>query len=171
MVGTLQEVPPGSKQGWVAPLEEALSIPDPSLQSTRILNATSRLRAVPTIRKLSNVDEADLKFRGHRDSVTLAHTRFLRTGGVSPELFAHRDSVSMARKRMHARNHAVPAALDIPGSKSTGYTSPLAISLDDTVLDMPLVKQHAAHALRSQKSASMLVPQPSQAQRHIRIVE
>jgi len=171
LVDTLQEVLPIRKQGWVVPLEEALSIPDPDLQSTRLLNAKSRLRAIPTIRKLSNIDEADLKFRGHRDSVTLAHTRFLRTGGVSPELFAHRDSVSMARKRMHARNHAVSAALDIPGSKPTGNTSPLAISLDDTVLDMPLVKQHAAQALRSQKSASMLVPQPSQAHRHIRIVE
>ncbi|EAT90367.1 hypothetical protein HBI56_048670 [Parastagonospora nodorum] len=171
LVDTLQDGPPERKQGWVVPLEKALSIPDPDLQSTRLLNATSRLRAIPTIRKLSNVDDTDLKFRGHRDSVTLAHTRFLRTGGVSPELFAHRDSVSMARKRMHARNHAVSAVLEIPGSNPTGYTSPLAISLDDTVLDMPLVKQHAAQALRSQKSASMLVPQPSQAQRHIRIVE
>lgn len=171
LVDASQEDSPEVKEGWVVPLEDALLVPDPEMQSTHILNASRRMRHIPVVRKLSNVDDAELKFRGHRDSVTLARTRLLYHGGVSPELFAHRDSVSMARKRMHARNHATSAARNIPVPKSNNYTSPLAMSLDDTVLDMPMVKQHAAAALRSQRSASVLAPQQEESKRHIRIVE
>jgi hypothetical protein len=154
-----QEDPTEVKESWIVPLEDALLVPDPEMQSKRILNARRRMRNIPVVRKLSNVDGADLNLRGHRDSITLAHTRLLHSGGLSPELFAHRDFVSMARKRMHAKNHAISAARNIPVPKSMEYTSPLAMSLDDTVLDMPVVKQPAAAALRSPKSASMLAPQ------------
>jgi hypothetical protein len=171
LIDALQRGPSELKQEWVVPLEDSLLVSDPEIQSTRLLNVTQRLRSIPLIRKLSNVDDADLKFRGHRDSVTLTHTRLLHTGGVSPELFAHRDSVSVARKRMHARNHATSAAREIAVSSSKDYTSPLAMSLDDMVLDMPMVKQHAAQALRSQKSASMFIPQESEQKRHVRIVD
>ncbi|KAL5115068.1 hypothetical protein ACEQ8H_007043 [Pleosporales sp. CAS-2024a] len=171
LIDALQVGPSEPIQGWVAPLAETLTVVDSDMQSTRLLNANQRLRAIPTIRKLSNIDGADLKFRGHRDSVTLAHSRLLHAGGLSPELFAHRDSVSIARKRMHAKNHSVSAAREAPVLKSSEYNSPLAMSLDDTVLDMPLVKQHVAQALRLQKSTSILVPQHQGEGRHIRIME
>jgi hypothetical protein len=93
-------------QDWVAPLEDTLLAPNLGIQCTRPHNANRRLRQMPVISKLSNGDGDgdDLRFRGHRDSVTLAHSRLMHTGGISPELFARKDSVSMARKRMHARD-------------------------------------------------------------------
>jgi hypothetical protein len=117
-VGASQGDPTEVKEGWVVPLEDALLVPDPEMQSTRILNATHRMRNIPVVRKLSDVDDADLKFRGHRDSVTLAHTRLLHSGGLGLELFAHRDSVSMARKRMHGRNHAISTIRNKTGPNS-----------------------------------------------------
>jgi hypothetical protein len=169
----LQEVPPEVKLPWIEPLADALNVPELDLQSTRQVNTARKLRPTSSIRKLSNVEEADLKFRGHRDSVTLAHSRLMHSGDISPDLFAHRDSVSMARKRMHARNHAISAARDIPIQTAEGDVKVRpAMSLDDSVLGLPAVKEKATQALRSQKSASILgVQHPSEAQRHIRIVE
>jgi hypothetical protein len=169
----LQEVPPEVKLPWIEPLADALNVPELDLQSTRQVNTARKLRPTSSIRKLSNVEEADLKFRGHRDSVTLTHSRLMHSGDISPDLFAHRDSVSMARKRMHARNHAISAARDIPIQTAEGDVKVRpAMSLDDSVLGLPAVKEKATQALRSQKSASILgVQHPSEAQRHIRIVE
>jgi hypothetical protein len=161
------------KQGWVVPLADALVVPDLDLQSTRLLDTTRGLRQIPTIRKPSNVEEIDYKFRGHRDSVTLAHSRLMHSGGISPDLFAHRDSVFMARKRMHARNHAISAARDIQLLTGEGdATRTPTMSLDDSVLEMPTMRKHAAQAFRSQESVSILASQQrSEAPRHIRIVE
>jgi hypothetical protein len=169
----LQEVPPEVKLPWIAPLADALNVPDPNIQFTRQLNSNQRLKPTPVLRKLSNVDEADMKFRGHRDSVILAHSRLMHSGGISPDLFAHRDSVSMAKKRMHARNHAISSARDIPIRTTDGdVTIRPTISLDDSFLDLPMVKEKAAQALRSQKSASILwVQHPAEPKRHIRILE
>jgi hypothetical protein len=69
---------------------------------------------------------------------------------------------------MHARNHAISAARDIP---VMNVTPAPAISMDDTFLDVYAVKEHAAQALRAQKSASMLDKQQGAPDRHIRIVE
>ncbi|KAF1953568.1 hypothetical protein CC80DRAFT_494462 [Byssothecium circinans] len=130
-------------------------------------------------RKLSNIEESELKFRGHRDSVALAYTRVLRSGGgISPELFKHRDSVSMARKRMHSRNHAVSQARPIPSLSPASFPASegsfMPIGVRDESVDMPsppTVKEHATKALKSSTSASMLRPQPAGSKRHIRIVE
>jgi hypothetical protein len=34
-------------------------------------------------RRLSNMEDSEVKFRGHRDSVTLARTRMANSGGIS----------------------------------------------------------------------------------------
>jgi hypothetical protein len=169
----LQEVPPEVKLPWIAPLADALNVPGSDTQSTQQLNTNQRLSPMPVLRRLSNVEEADLKFRGHRDSVTLAHSRLMHSGGISPDLFARRDSVAMAKKRMHARNHAISSARDIPIRTAEGdVTIRPTISLDDSFLDLPTVNEKAVQALRSQKSASILgAQQPSEPKRHIRIVE
>jgi hypothetical protein len=99
---TLQETTPSME--WIVP---TLVAPDPEATSIR---GTKQL---PAFRRLSNVQDDELKFRGHRDSVTLTRSRLVRSGAVAPELFAHRDLVAWARKRMHARNHAVSAAHEI----------------------------------------------------------
>ncbi|KAF2133543.1 hypothetical protein P153DRAFT_381974 [Dothidotthia symphoricarpi CBS 119687] len=70
----------------------------------------SRKKPPTSSRKLSNLEDSDVKFRGHRDSVTIAHTRLIRGGGVVPELFAREESVAMGRRRMHARNRAAAGA-------------------------------------------------------------
>ncbi|UPX14261.1 uncharacterized protein EKO05_0004750 [Ascochyta rabiei] len=84
--------------------EQILAMPDSDAWSAHLVAARRKLGASSPERKLSNVDEAETKFRNHRDSVTIAHSRLIRSGGVGPELFAHSDSVSLAKKRIHARN-------------------------------------------------------------------
>jgi hypothetical protein len=170
---SLQEVPPEVKLTWIAPLANALNVPDSDTQSTQPINTNQRLSPIPVLRRLSSVEEADLKFRGHRDSVTLAHSRLMHSGGISPNLFARRDSVAMAKKRIQARNHAISSARDIPIRTAEGnVTIRPTISLDDSCLDLPTANGKAIQALRSQKSASILGAQrPSEPKRHIRIVE
>ena len=107
----LREGPPQDNPDWTSPFEQPRAVPDPEAHPVRV-GTSRRLRQLEATRKLSNVEEDGLRFRGHRDSVTVAHSRLLHTGGVSPDLFAHRDSISMAKKRMHAKNHAKFVARD-----------------------------------------------------------
>jgi hypothetical protein len=108
----LREAPAEVKHGWIVPLADALVLPELNLQSTRLLNTTHRLRQIPAIRKLSNVEDVDVKFRGHRDSVTLAHSRLMHSGGIAPDLFAHKDSVSVARNHAAARGNPLRTSSD-----------------------------------------------------------
>ncbi|KAF2865924.1 hypothetical protein BDV95DRAFT_612167 [Massariosphaeria phaeospora] len=122
-----------------------------------------RGRARPTIRKLSNLEEIDLRFQGHRNSVTLARSRIFNDGGVSPELFMHRDSVSMAKKRMHERNHATSFARPIHKTRSLEDLSCSASPVDGLA--------NATEALKYGTATSIFQPKPNAAPRHIRIVE
>jgi hypothetical protein len=161
---TLQEGPSIVSQDWIMPLEDTLVVPDTSIQSTGLYNTDRRLRQMPAIRKLSNIEGDDLKFRGHRDSVTLAHSRLMHTGGISPELFTRKDSVALARKRLYARNHAVSAANNMKARRAN-------ISLDDSFLGVPVVREPAAQTLKPQKSSSMLESRSPIPQRHIKIMD
>jgi hypothetical protein len=165
----LEESPSPNTQDWQPPSTTPLVVPDPDGHRSAGYN-TKQLVAV---RQLSNMDERDWKFREHRDSITIAHARLVHSGGVSPELFAHRDSVSMARKRMHARNHAMSATRMAPRSKGISLDA-LDLTANDNISVVPLatVKEHATKALKNKTSTSMLRPtSQSTNQRHIRIVE
>jgi len=156
------------------PRPSALVVPSPEIPSTHpgyLTSASRRVRKPPSLRRLSNMDDADLKFRGHRDSVTLARSRIFNAGGVSPELFMHRDSVSMAKKRMHVRNHAVSSAREIPTPKFT--VSNPSPPLNERELEWGLTppKEAASQVLKNSSSASMLLPQAKGGNRHIQIVE
>jgi hypothetical protein len=98
------EGPPQDKPDWTIPFEQQLAVPDLEAHPVRV-GVSRRLRQLEAARKLSNVEADGLRFRGHRDSVTVAHSRLLHSGGVSPDHFAHRDSISMAKKRWQAKNH------------------------------------------------------------------
>jgi hypothetical protein len=157
----LEVVPPDNTHTLVVPDSEAQ------------LSAGRKSKQAVAVRKLSNMEEADLRFRGHRDSVTIAHSRLVHSGGVSPELFAHRDSVSIAKKRMHAKNHAASAARQIP-RRNPASIEALNLVTDDDVpeVSLPAIKEHAAQALESKTSGSILRPGPQTPnQRHIQIVE
>ncbi|PVI06050.1 hypothetical protein DM02DRAFT_623368 [Periconia macrospinosa] len=86
--------------------ENSESTLDPSIEQHKVI------QEYPLQRSVSNLDADDIKFRGHRDSVTLERNRLLKSRGASPELLAHGDSVTDVRRRMHARNH--------PPSQSSG---------------------------------------------------
>ncbi|KAF2006921.1 hypothetical protein P154DRAFT_558868 [Amniculicola lignicola CBS 123094] len=104
-------------------VHSSLVLPDPGAATKRpgyLIGASRGVRKPPQDRRLSNVDESDMKFRGHRDSVTLLRSRMVTSSGISLELFMHRDSVSMAKKRMYARNHAVSSAREIPKKVGLG---------------------------------------------------
>jgi hypothetical protein len=109
----LRERPAQVKQGWIVPLADALVVPELDLQSTRLLNTTHRLRQIPAIRKISNVEDVDVKFQGHRDSVTLAHSRLMHSGSIAPDLFAPRDSVFVARNHAAACGNPLRTSSDL----------------------------------------------------------
>jgi hypothetical protein len=142
---------------------QSLVVPSPDVQP----GTGRKMKQAVAVRKLSNMEEADLRFRGHRDSVTIAHSRLVEAGGVSPELFAHRDSVSIAKKRMHAKNHAASAARQIP-RRNPASIEALDLVADDDVPEVPLpaIKEHDAQALKNKTSGSILRPG-----QHIRIME
>jgi hypothetical protein len=120
------------------------------------------------------MDDFDVRFHGHRDSVALARNRISDADNGSLELFmqTHRDSVSIAKKRMHShkRNHAISPAREIPQPQFSASDMDHATDdPDHAVLSQP-AKSVATKALKSSSSPSMLLPQPASARR-IRIVE
>ncbi|KAH8707105.1 hypothetical protein GQ44DRAFT_715929 [Phaeosphaeriaceae sp. PMI808] len=128
----LDKSPQGSsftgKQNWLLPSEGALAVPESEIQpSKRVTSSTRRAKPFPAYRKLSNIDPSDLKFRGHRDSLTLAHSRLVRSGGISPELFTHSSSISIAKKRMHARDQATSMVKSPP---PTGFNRDASVVAD-----------------------------------------
>jgi hypothetical protein len=162
----LQETPPHTPQAGSPPLEQSLVMPSVEVRERKTKPSAG-------VRKLSNLEEAETKFRDHRDSVTIAHSRLVCSGGLSPELFAHRDSVSLGKKRMHARNHATSAARTISRQKGVSVEA-LGLFADEDISAAPLptVKEHAAQALRNSSSPSILQPSQQAAnKRHIRIVQ
>ncbi|KAF2733053.1 hypothetical protein EJ04DRAFT_296738 [Polyplosphaeria fusca] len=156
-----------------------LDVPTPDASKVRpgqLIGASRRTKMPVKDRRLSNVEDSELKFRGHRDSVTLARSRIFNAGGVSPELFMHRDSVSMAKKRMHAKNHATLGARDIPhADNGTDDMSHAPRPEVDHVHEGSLSAQKhqdAVQGLKTSNSTSMLQAPPSPPHhRHIRIME
>ena len=155
-------------------LEQTLVVPDGEVR----VGGERNMKTAIGFRKLSNVEEVATRFRGHRDSVTIAHSRLVRSRGVSSEPFAHRDSVSVARKRTRARNHATSVARAMSLRRETlGEMRNLADDDDDDMsgVSLPtvnLVRERAAQALKNSSSSSMLrSPHQTPNQRHIRIVE
>jgi hypothetical protein len=147
-----------------------LVVPDPSSRPKTLTSFGPRLKPLSAIRTFSNMEEPDMNFRGHRDSVMLARSRIDDSGGISPELFMHRCSVSLAKKRMYVKNHATTEARNI--SRPLADNSELIVSVDDLDLPSPTdIKKHAAMALKSSSSVSMLRTQSEDAKRHIRIME
>ncbi|KAH6872137.1 hypothetical protein BKA58DRAFT_139655 [Alternaria rosae] len=166
----LQVTPPHVPvAGSSPPSEHSLVVPSVEIPHSRGRNT----KPAPMIRKLSNLEEADTKFRDHRDSVTIAHSRIVHSGGVSSELFPHRDSVSLRKKRMRARNHAASKARS-PSRRKELSVEALGLFTDEDIstVTLPTVKEHAAQALRNSSSSSILhPPQQTGNKRHIRIVE
>ncbi|KAH9872130.1 hypothetical protein J1614_006392 [Plenodomus biglobosus] len=159
-------------------LDQSLAVPDPNGRQTRTTHIKQKRTQGPALRKLSNIEDADLRFRGHRNSVTIAHSRLVRTGGESLDLFAHRDVVSVARKRMYARNHATRKILQADGLSLHGGDHDFDNDSDDdgdddtSVISFDTSKEHALQALKKSSSASMLhVQGESGTKRHIHIVD
>jgi hypothetical protein len=147
-------------------LEEALVVPDPEAWSAHLVAARRKLGVPSPERKLSNVEEADLKFRNHRDSLTLTHGRLVDSSGVRPELFAYGDSIKVAKKRMHARNHEHADRLKSKSEPEQHVDDEAA-----TIPPLPVVKAHATEALTRGAPTLILRHAKSASGRHIRIEE
>ncbi|KAL5375695.1 hypothetical protein DPSP01_011051 [Paraphaeosphaeria sporulosa] len=81
-----------------------LVVPDAEVALGTIATLSNDFKKPLADRRLSNVDDSEMKFRGHRDSVTIARSRLLHDGEVSPELLEVQKYSSTAKRRMHARN-------------------------------------------------------------------
>lgn len=77
--------------------EHTLVVPDPDAWSTHLAAARQNLGSPSSERKLSNIDEADMKFRNHRDSFTMAHSRLICSGVFDPS-FSHTGTRSQLRR-------------------------------------------------------------------------
>ncbi|KAL6702784.1 hypothetical protein ACN47E_000968 [Coniothyrium glycines] len=173
---TLEAYAPDDSHNKLLPADQSSTVPESKGQFGQQYRVGRRAKQPNGGHMLSNFDEADLRFRGHRDSVTIAHSRLLRSGAVSPELFARRDSVVMAKKRMHARNHATSSAKAIPRAESRDHDDfdSIADDADDTssLVSLSTVKEHAAEALKAKSSVSILCsPQQEPTGRHIQIAD
>jgi hypothetical protein len=130
--------------------------PGQEAYSAYLIAARQNLDIGSSDRKLSNVEEANFHFRTHRDSMSLARTRrLIGSGGVRPELFAHRDSVKIAKKRMHAHDHAASGS------------APVRDRYAAVVASHSSVKAHANDSLRKGPPASILSSPESIGERHI----
>ncbi|KAH7356215.1 hypothetical protein BKA66DRAFT_384846, partial [Pyrenochaeta sp. MPI-SDFR-AT-0127] len=143
----LEETPSEHGTDWALPKEAFPLSLEHGGEPARIPGASRRIRASFSSRKLSNIDDADIRFRGHRDSVTIAHSRLVHSKDLSPDLFAHQDSISVAKQHMHTRNHATPAAKELSRTKDA-ETKALEASYDDdaSVVSLPILQKHAACA-------------------------
>jgi hypothetical protein len=154
----------------------SLVVPDPDATISRSGSRSTSTRSLPSDRRLSNVDDSDVKFRGHRDSVALARSRIFNAGGlvslVAPELLTHRDRVALSRKHMLvrgglAKSHATASAR--PHSRLSGDADAGVVVAEG----LGVVDERAVKGLKKSASASMLRDQAGDvdSQRHIRIVE
>ncbi|KAF2244144.1 hypothetical protein BU26DRAFT_522847 [Trematosphaeria pertusa] len=166
--------PHDKRYSKIEPILRTSAIPDPDATMRTLTGVGRRVKGPPADRRLSNMDESEMRFRGHRDSVTIARTRMFDVGGISPELFMHRDSVAIAKKRMHGRSHAVSDVRDILRSKVK--RSELLSTIEDVPQQSrspsPIpAKEYATKALKSSGSASTLHLHAPTTQRHIRIAD
>ncbi|KAJ4350534.1 uncharacterized protein N0V89_009155 [Didymosphaeria variabile] len=89
-----------SDEGTVA----ALIVPDPEARPASLPTLHNDSKKPLEDRRFSNIDDSEVRFRGHRDSVTMARARLLANGRVSPEILEVRKYGTMAKRRMHAMN-------------------------------------------------------------------
>lgn len=130
--------------------------PDPEAWPAHRLAARRKPVTPNADHKLSDIEEADIKFRDHRDSVTLAHSRLINSGGVRPELFAHRDSVTLAKKRMYARNHTTSTARKLHRLKTASEPGYLPEDDAAAIPQLSVVKAQAFEALRKEAPSPIL---------------
>lgn len=131
-----------------------------------------RIKGQPLLnRHLSNVEDSELHFRGHRDSVTLARDRILHAGGPSTEYIRGRDSVSMsmAKRRLKEKKSAPIGAQGMAyrDIDDTGRLLPIVDMMNIETPSTPM-KQSAVRSLKNSASASMLTARTGQ-HRHIRL--
>ncbi|KAF2828800.1 hypothetical protein CC86DRAFT_264536, partial [Ophiobolus disseminans] len=96
-----QHVPPV----WITPIKSTRTMSDPEIRPYSTDSPPSPFMVPDRVshptyqpRTISNFD--DERFRGHRDSVTLARSRLLHATDLGQIVHAHRDSLSLARRRM-----------------------------------------------------------------------
>ena len=85
----------------------------------------------------------------------------------------------MAKKRMYARNHGLSGARNVPRTNHVQGDGLRAVDDNgeeegkrEEEIDIPTIKEHAAQALKSGSSVSILCStQGAGGQRHIRIAE
>jgi hypothetical protein len=150
--------------------DNVAALPDRGASAPDLAETRGQIKQQLAFRRPSNMEESEVKFRGHRDSVALTRSRIIYAGGISPELFMHRDSVYMAKKRMKSRNHATSDAREI--SRPKGVATQSASSAEELSMSgSSTTKDLTNRALKSSSSASLLHLQPSPINRHIRIIE
>ncbi|EMD89008.1 hypothetical protein COCC4DRAFT_138175 [Bipolaris maydis ATCC 48331] len=113
----MDETFPDVGQNLLQPPEQSLPVRNPEIQHKGRWNK----HPVKT-RHLSSLEETDTRFHGHRDSVTIAHARLIRSGHVSPKPLKGQDSYEIAKKRKHMRNQAA--------SIESAYSPPKASSIE-----------------------------------------
>ncbi|KAI8936763.1 hypothetical protein NX059_006010 [Plenodomus lindquistii] len=119
--------------------EEALVMLDPDGRRGRAsFHYTSQ---TPARRKFSNIEDSDLHFRDHRDSLGIAHVRMLRAGVDSP----HRDSVVLAKKRLQRKKHA--SSIDRESAHPTIVQTVFAGARSDdaSMMSQKTTKEHGSH--------------------------
>jgi hypothetical protein len=150
--------------------EQSPVLMDPDAWSAHLVAARRNIGKTSPACKLSNIDEVDVKFRNHRDSVTITHSRLIQSGVVKPELFTQRDAMLVARKRLHTKNRAsAPQQVHRRGTRSE--PGPILDEETSSIPPLPIVNAHAAEALKNNSPHSILRPPGPVGPQNIQIKE
>ncbi|KAH7070171.1 hypothetical protein FB567DRAFT_405383, partial [Paraphoma chrysanthemicola] len=152
----LQNIRPGSEE--CTSTMEADTIPDTKVHLTRFFAPDRRIRHIAAAHRQIIPEHADIKFRGHRDSIALARSRLVHSSDFSEVVLAHRDSLSMAKKRMRTRNHAISTESNNPKMDRTVQSDAPFSFLDvDASRTVPMEKTvQAMQTLKKHTSANMI---------------
>lgn len=145
-----------SQQDVSAETEVPRLVEDPITWPSQLVAARQKLDNPGPDRKLSNFDE--LSFRGHRDSLSVAQLRLAKSSGLRTELFAHRDSVALAKERLSAARQRGSASRRLHRPVSRPELGSRTAGGEAAITPLSVVKTHAADALKRGSPTTILRP-------------
>ena len=85
-----------------------------------LVGARGRLQDEVAARASAQSYNNSTAFHNHQDSISIAHDRMSRAVGITRDMYTHRDSIALAKKRLHAKDRAASGVYNIPRPDASG---------------------------------------------------
>ncbi|KAF2027420.1 hypothetical protein EK21DRAFT_91582 [Setomelanomma holmii] len=156
------------QQEWSTQLNQSLVVPDPDAQPSRLFGSDRRIGNIQSARKLSNLDDIDVNFRGHRDSVALAHSRLVLSSDFADVVLTRRMSYLGEEKHSLARKYVVNGQ---PSGKKKMQQLDAQLDVLDAVSETGVRKGTSGPCLDRKSIDEYIEAQARRKQKHICIVD